>query len=226
MSYKLTGDFVECCDCFTVCPCWVNDTPDEDHCSGLYLWSFAEGSEIDGISVGGMHVAAAAFHAVRSRGQAIFFIDTRKENQPAFDALRKAFSGKLPGSGFEALHILLGDVLDVRNATIMSKFETGKFAVEVLVDERQIAKAEGADKNFDPGKMPPMTLRDSALTDELGIGSGEVRVQTMGDLTVDVAALPGGPLYLRGRSGMRGKFCYEQAPSDSKDKPQAVPASV
>lgn len=218
MSYKLTGDFVECCDCFTVCPCWVNDVPDEDHCSGLYLWSFAEGSQIDEIKVGGMHVAAAAFHAVRSRGQAIFFIDTGK-NAAAFEALRKAFSG------LDALGKLLGDILYVREATITSTFDQKDFVVEVIVEKRRIAKAEGEDKRFAEAR-PPMTLRNAALTDQLGIGSGEVRVQTMGDLTVDVAALPGGPLYLRGRSGMRGKFCYELASSDSEDKPQAVPASV
>ncbi|MEN2746484.1 DUF1326 domain-containing protein [Sphingomonas sp. T9W2] len=218
MSYKLTGDFVECCDCFTVCPCWVNDVPDEDHCSGLYLWSFAAGSQIDDIPVGGMHVAAAAFHAVRSRGQAIFFIDARK-NAAAFEALRTVFSG------LDALGKLLGDILDVREATITSTFDQKDFVVEVTVEKRRIAKAEGEDKKFAEAAAP-MTLRNAALTDELGIGSGEVRVQTMGDLTVDVAALPGGPLYLRGRSGMRGKFCYELASSDSKDKPQAVPASV
>lgn len=218
MSYKLTGDFVECCDCFTVCPCWVNDVPDEDHCSGLYLWSFADGSQIDGIPVGGMHVAAAAFHAVRSRGQAIFFIDAGK-NAAAFEALRKAFSG------LDALGKLLGDILDVREATITSTFDQKDFVVEVIVEKRRIAKAEGEDKKFAEADAP-MTLRNAALTDELGIGPGEVRVQTMGDLTVDVAALPGGPLYLRGRSGMRGKFCYELQPADSKGKPQAVPASV
>lgn len=218
MSYKLTGDFVECCDCFTVCPCWVNDVPDEDHCSGLYLWSFAEGSEIDDIPVGGMHVAAAAFHAARSRGQAIFFIDAGK-NADAFEALRKAFSG------LDALGKLLGDILDVQEATISSTFDQKDFVVEVIVEKRRIAKAEGEDKKFAEAR-PPMTLRNAALTDQLGIGSGEVRVQTMGDLTVDVAALPGGPLYLRGRSGMRGKFCYELASSDSEDKPQAVSASV
>jgi hypothetical protein len=63
---KLSGEFVECCDCYTICPCWVNERPDEDHCSSLYIWTFDEGSLIQGQPIGGISVAAAAFYRRRS----------------------------------------------------------------------------------------------------------------------------------------------------------------
>jgi hypothetical protein len=59
---KLKGKFIECCDCYTICPCWVKDRPDEDHCSSLYIWTFDEDAQIEGKDIGGKSVAAAAFH--------------------------------------------------------------------------------------------------------------------------------------------------------------------
>jgi hypothetical protein len=66
VNYKLAGEFVECCDCYTICPCWVNERPDEDHCSSLYIWTFEKGSHIQGHPIGDTSVAAAAFYRRRS----------------------------------------------------------------------------------------------------------------------------------------------------------------
>lgn len=66
VNHKLAGEFVECCDCYTICPCWVNERPDEDHCSSLYIWTFENGSQIEGHDIGGKSVAAAAFYRRRS----------------------------------------------------------------------------------------------------------------------------------------------------------------
>jgi hypothetical protein len=63
---KLKGKFVECCDCYTICPCWVNERPDEDHCSALYIWTFDDDAKIEGRDIGGKSVAAAAFYRSRS----------------------------------------------------------------------------------------------------------------------------------------------------------------
>lgn len=215
MPYELKGDFVECCDCFTVCPCWVNDLPDEDHCSGLYLWSFGPGSEINGVSVAGMHVAAATYHAVRAGGQAMFFIDTGAAGFETGQLLFDTFAGKLSGSDLEALHKLLGVYLGFRLATITSTFGRSTFSVQIDIGGQNIATAKGSHKKFDKQAFP-MTLKDTALSEELGIGGRTVTVQEMDSLTVDVAALPGGPLNFRGRSGMRSKFSYinKRAPLD------------
>lgn len=228
MTYHLSGDFVECCDCFTVCPCWVKDKPDEDHCSGLYVWSFGPGSKVGDVDVAGMHVAAATYHAVRADGQVMFFIDVGNLNGPDADAckhlLYAAFSGKLDEpdiagrSPFSGLVKLLGINLGYRTAKITSTFEAGRFHVSVSDGSQPIAAAGGGDKIF-PGNGTAMTLQQTALGQTLGIGANDVIVQAMGDLTLDVAALPGGALNFRGRSGMRTKFSYEYKgqPSSRKD---------
>lgn len=211
MPYLLTGDFVECCDCFTICPCWVNEIPDEDHCSGLYLWSLGPGSRIGDVDVAGMQVAAASFHAVRAGGQAMFFIDAGNRNAQETSRIEHllydVFSGRL-GTGLKALSKLLGTNLGYRPARITSTFAGSNFDVDVTVGGQSIARAAGKD-NVVPGSACPTTLKDTALTEALGIGSRAVTVQRMGDLTMDVVALPGGPLNFRGRSGMRSRFTYD-----------------
>jgi predicted metal-binding membrane protein len=203
--YDLRGDFVECCDCYTICPCWVSDLPDEDHCSGVYVWRFDKDSRIDGIDVSGMKVAAAAFHAVRSGGQAMFFIDTREADGPetaarAYRAILNAFTGKIdlddPAAGegqFQSLSRLLGTIVGDSAAEICTEFKKNDFEVSIKVGKSTIATAKGGDLVFD---AVPMNIGQAALTAELGI-EGEVQVQRMGELTVHVAALPGGPLELR-----------------------------
>jgi hypothetical protein len=207
MPYELTGNFVECCDCFTVCPCWVSDLPDEDHCSGLYLWAFGPGSHIDGVDLAGIQVAAASFHAVRAGGQAMFFIDAGIAGAGTERLIYDAFSGKLGGLQIDGLHKLLGVYLGYHPATIAAIFAKKTFKVTIDVNGQRIAAADGADRMFD-GQADSMTLRDTALSDKLGVGGGAVLVQRMGALTLDVAALPGGPLNFSGRWGARSVFRY------------------
>jgi hypothetical protein len=64
---RLAGTFIECCDCYTICPCWVDDTPDEDHCSGIYLWHFDATSALRGHGLAGRCLAIAAYHRSEER---------------------------------------------------------------------------------------------------------------------------------------------------------------
>lgn len=222
MNYHLSGDFVECCDCFTVCPCWVSDKPDEDHCSGLYVWSFGAGSQIGDVNVAGMHVAAATFHAVRAKGQVMFFIDTGNLTGTAAETcehrLYAAFSDNLDtpdkagSTALSGLVRLLGVNLGYRAARISSTFANNSFNVSVSVGEQEIAVAGGKDRIFG-GNGTAMKMQQTALGKTLGIGANDVIVQEMGVLSLDVAALPGGALNFRGRSGMRTKFKYEHTVS-------------
>ncbi|WP_088311472.1 DUF1326 domain-containing protein [Novosphingobium sp. B 225] len=209
-AYLLKGDFVECCDCFTVCPCWVSDLPDEDHCSGLYVWSFAEGSYIGNQdnSVAGMKVAAATYHAVRQGGQAFFYIDVNGGDPSMVDTLYQIFSDQSADHDLKGLANLLGLYLGHKPARIDANFGAKDFDVSVDTEGGHIATAKGEEKVF-TNQQEPMTLRDTALDTKLGIRENAVVVQKMGALTVDVAALPGGPLNFLGRSGMRSKFRYE-----------------
>lgn len=224
-QYDLSGAFVECCDCFTICPCWVADTPDEDHCSGLYVWHFAEGSKIGKFNVSGKSVAAATFHGNKAKGQAVLFVDQGLEQgaqaalADAFSAPRENLAGKPGKNPMKAaapapredaladLVKLLGTVIDVRAAKIEADFtKRDNFSVKVSLGATLLASADGKAKAFE-NKPIAMTLSDTALEDELGI-QGAVTVQEMKSLRVADARLPGGPYQFTGRSGMRGQFRY------------------
>ncbi len=203
-SYSLSGTFVECCDCFTICPCWVADAPDEDHCSGLYVWTFDPASQIAGFDVGGASVAAASYHGNGAGGQAVLFVDQGLA-AAAQNALIEAFAGRRAGP-LKDLSKLLGTIIDSGPANIETNFGSDEFEVTVTVKGSELASAKGKAKVLDR-PLEPMTLKNSALERELGI-RGAVEVQEMENLGVSVAALPGGPLQFKGRSGMRGSFVY------------------
>jgi hypothetical protein len=117
------------------------------------------------------------------------------------------------GGQFLDLSRLLGTIIGDKGATIGTNFTKGKgngFEVSVTVGKATIATAKGENRVFE-GNATPMLIDQAALNDELGI-EGAVRVQKMEVLTVHVAALPGGPLELKGRSGMRGRFHYVHKP--------------
>ncbi len=61
MPYRLEGHFIEACDCFTICPCWIDGEPDEDECTGLFVWEITAGS-VDGVAVSGLNAASISFH--------------------------------------------------------------------------------------------------------------------------------------------------------------------
>lgn len=92
-SSNLKGWFLECCDCYTICPCWVNERPDEDHCSAIYVWKFDEGSKISGHDIGGKSVVVAAFHGNRNGTQSAIYVDDTLD-KTAQQELISAFSGR------------------------------------------------------------------------------------------------------------------------------------
>lgn len=94
MSYHLTGRFIECCNCKVICPCWVDDTPTEDHCAGFFAWTFDPGSTIDNHQVGNRHVVVVTVHSDPRRGgtsESVVFVDDRLTRE-AQSALLTAFA--------------------------------------------------------------------------------------------------------------------------------------
>lgn len=76
MSYRLSGHFIESCDCTVICPCWVDDDPVGGHCTGFIAWQIDEGevgdegkrtSVLDGTRVDGCKVVGVATHAGNRR---------------------------------------------------------------------------------------------------------------------------------------------------------------
>jgi hypothetical protein len=204
LGYKLSGDMIECCDCFTICPCWVNDSPDEDHCSALYAWVFKEGSEIEGQAVGGFVMAAATYHGKGKGGQAALYADDRLTPQVR-DLLFEAFSGRA-GGDLKAISSITGAVIDTGPATIRVKLSEGGWTIEVKQGASTLASSQGNALHAD-ANAKPISLDNSALHKELGL-QGAVVVQSVEHFEMAVAPLPGGSFSYQGRSGMRASFAY------------------
>ena len=126
MSYTLTGSFIEACDCFIVCPCWVDEDADDGHCTGLVAWSLDAGSTIDGTPVHGRKVVSVTAHGSRRRGgtsSTVVFVDHEATPTQA-RLLAKAFAGGLDGP--------LAELADVSGRVVL----TGQAVIE-LVDDGQ-----------------------------------------------------------------------------------------
>ena len=67
MGYRLAGRFLEACDCYAICPCWIDEVPDDEECTGLFVWDINAG-EAMGHDVGGLRVASASFHQGKRSG--------------------------------------------------------------------------------------------------------------------------------------------------------------
>lgn len=238
-SYVISGDFIESCDCFDLCPCWAADDPDEDHCTGVVAWQLDDRSTVDGRSVAGARAAAVTSHNGQRRAAGaitVLFVDVpAADGEPPDEAMRKlladAFAGHAEGP-LRALARVTGTVLDTQPAEIEMKDRGGTWTLDVRpTDPRatvSLVRAEGRPAAFpdppdvpdrdehgnpaaEPRLGPPLTLNGTALHAELRI-QGEARAQHTSELDVRVAALPGGYLTVKGRSGMRGRFRYEHCP--------------
>lgn len=203
---RLNGHFIECCDCYTVCPCWVDEKADEGHCTGLYAWVFADDAEIAGTSLKGKAVAAASYHGRRQVTQTVLFLDPGLTDDQR-DALVRIFAGD-EGARFRGLRSLLGDIVAKIPATITARRMTSNWSITIESDDQVLANAQGVDRVFSD-RNGPITVSDTALDTEMGV-DGSVRVQDMKRLEIAVAALPGDPFVYVGRAGMAGQFDYSK----------------
>lgn len=216
LQYSLTGTFVECCNCHVICPCWVDDEPDEDFCAGLFAWSFDPGSTIEGHDVGERSVVSVTMHGDSRRGgqsTSAVYVDDRITPEVA-DLLVQAFGGRA-GGPLADLAEVTGTVVDGARATVSVTSQPAGWEVRVQSGASQLVLAQGAPRRFDLGPAP-LTLTHTALSAELGIGDGAVVAQEGALLQVEVAALPGPSVDVVGRSGMAGRFRYQ---SPGRDEP-------
>ena len=56
MGYALEGSLLEVCTCEVLCPCWVNEPPDNGRCQGVLAWHVDEG-RVNGTDVAGRTIA-------------------------------------------------------------------------------------------------------------------------------------------------------------------------
>jgi hypothetical protein len=121
MAWRLSGKYMENCNCATVCPCTTSELTrpaDEERCLLFCAFHVGEG-EIEGTDVSGLNVAAV-FDAPRvmSEGawRAGFIVDAAATDEQA-GKLRRVFTGELGGPP-GALALLVGDVLGIDRAPI------------------------------------------------------------------------------------------------------------
>jgi hypothetical protein len=242
-SYAISGEFLESCDCFDLCPCWVAEDPDEDHCTGLVAWGLDDKSRINGTSVAGARVAAVTSHNGQRRSTGavtVLFVDGGSLEDGCTALLATAFSGLTDGTPVPgplgALARVTGTVLHVRPAKIVVDGDEKAWTLDIRptddpasgsvvhVEGRPLAfpdPPDASDRDGDGNPAPPalgpdLTLNGTALHAELRI-EGDATAQHTTRLNILVPALPGGYLTVKGRSGMRGEFCYEhQAPAKAQ----------
>jgi Protein of unknown function (DUF1326) len=221
-SYRVEGRFIESCDCFELCPCWVDETPDEGHCTGLVAWDIRAG-EIDGVDVAGRVVVAVTGHGSGRRSRrsmTVLFVDDGADDA-AFDKLGAAFAGRqteAAGGNASAVPGPLGELSEV-TGTVVAPPQREKITIartgnswRVRVGEDDASAtvvADGRELSFDTSG--PLSLDHTALHAELQI-QGEAVAQRSERLSLAVPALPGGYVEVTARSGMSGAFAYVHDP--------------
>lgn len=203
VPYALRGEFLEVCDCQTICPCWTGSSPDEDACTGVFAWLVEEGA-IDGVHVGGQVAVSVSTHSGHREGakQRVMLFVGESASDAQAQVLAGAFSGVFGGPLGE-LAGLLGELLGIEREPIEVEFGARR---AVLTVGRRIA-ADTSTLIGPAGR--PTTLADAKLSTVLG-SPAEVGVSRRFKV-----GLPGQgiDLDLRGRSAMRGRFSYQHDPA-------------
>lgn len=150
VAYKIEGRLLEICSCETICPCFVNQTPDNGACEVTVAWHIDKG-EIEGVDVGGRTIAAVAHIPGKPRDggwRAAVYLDDRTSDAQQ-EALLNVFTGKLGGPIGDVAK-LIGEVVGVERAPITFKSKNGN-------GELQIGDVAG-------GKMEPFMADDGGLS--------------------------------------------------------------
>lgn len=133
MSWRITGDYFEACNCEAACPCLFLGPPTTGECTAIVGWHVQDG-EHEGTDLGGLNVALA----VHSPGpmpetpwQVALYLDDRASEDQA-GALGAIFSGAAGGHP-AVLGAHIGEVLGVATAPI--SFEVDGDARSMTVGE-------------------------------------------------------------------------------------------
>jgi hypothetical protein len=202
MSYSMQGIYLEACDCRAMCPCWIDQDPHDDECTGLIAWHIEAGT-IDGVGVSNLSVVSFSHHEGHrhSGGQEVVLIIGQDASDEQASKLESAYSGRL-GGPLEELKELSGPDPIVRRAPI--RYAHDGEATTITVGEK-------ADMGY--VEMSPLvgalgrvtTLANSALARVLGTPT-EVGKSTRLQISVNRAPLE---TDIENRSASRGRFSYD-----------------
>jgi len=118
MTWKLSGSYLESCNCEAACPCVFLSPPTTGECTAIVGWHIDDGDH-EGVGLDGLNVALAVHspgHMATTEWRAALYLDDRASEQQEA-ALRSIFSGASGGHpAVLAGHI--GEVLGVASALI------------------------------------------------------------------------------------------------------------
>ena len=199
MPYRMSGRFFEACDCYVPCPCWFEQDPNEDECTGVVAWQIENG-EIDGVDVTGLSVVSVSQHGGhRDRSHhmrvAVLIDEKAKEEQRA--ALEGAFTGRLGGP--------LGELADVTGKLAAVEPAKITFAVDNGATRLEVPKLLGVRaKDIRGATKRPITIADGLLSKLLGT-PGIVGKSSRYRLSFKAARID---VDVAGRSTTSGRFSY------------------
>lgn len=199
MAYKLEGSLLEVCDCEILCPCWVNEVPDNGTCQSALAYHFDRGT-IDGVDVSGLTLATNAFlpgRPLAGNWRAHIFIDERASKEQE-QALLNVFTGK-QGGPVADLAALIGEVVKVERAPITFEVKEGKGTLKI---------GDTTEAVMEPYLGPsgsPTTLVDSAFSTIPGSPAYVAKASTF-RLKNEAVGLD---VDLRDHNAIQGVFAFE-----------------
>ena len=197
-SYRLRGAFLEACDCYTICPCWVGRPADDGGCSGVLAWSVEKG-EIDGTDVSGRTLVSASIHPgprADTRHHVAFFVDDGADDK-ALGLLAEALSGALGGPLGDLARILDAEVsVERARIAITRNGRLTRLSVGGVIDVETAAVVNDAGA--------AMALRNGALGGAL---DADAEVGVSRRIRVGLPWI-GFDIDMTGRSAMQGRFDY------------------
>lgn len=184
-QWKVTGDWVEACNCQLACPCAFNPRtrPTEGECIAMFGWHVNEGwvgnTKLDGLS------AVMFLHApgtmMNGNWRVALYVD-EKGTADQREALRRIFSGEL-GGPLGALVPLIKEVIGVRATPITYKADGKKRSMHLTGMDVEITAVTGQDGNEVP--LPNLPFSAVPGSAEIACESDQFRYRDHG-YTVDI----------------------------------------
>ena len=149
MAWKMTGTYMESCNCEAACPCVFLSSPSQGECTALVGWHIDKGSD-DGTSLDGLNVVLAV-HSPGSmhltKWNVAVYVDA-KATDAQEKALVKIFGGQAGGHP-AALAACVGKIVGVKKVpiTFTQEGKTAQLVMPQIADVtiEAIPGAGGAD---------------------------------------------------------------------------------
>ncbi|HZP92699.1 MAG TPA: DUF1326 domain-containing protein [Burkholderiales bacterium] len=116
--WKVSGSYLESCNCAAACPCIFGSAPTQGNCTALIGWHIDEGRFGD-VKLDGLNAALAvqsSGHMLQSKWRVALYLDERG-NEKQRNALAAIFSGQA-GGHMSVLAGFIGEVMGVQPAKL------------------------------------------------------------------------------------------------------------